>query len=95
MPRQSHLGLPQHASPRRLSLASPFQSYNAKKMPSRLRFEPLVAFFVLSVSQDANHICLCHVLTNRSQHGVDMNTPLVTPDGFPRADIDVVQSMHE
>jgi len=27
-----------------------------------------------------------------SQHGVDMNTSLLTPDGFPRADIDVAQS---
>ena len=26
------------------------------------------------------------------QHGVDMNTSLLTPDGFPRADIDVAQS---
>jgi len=26
------------------------------------------------------------------QHGVDMNTRLLTPDGFPRADIDVAQS---
>ncbi|CAI4216802.1 unnamed protein product [Parascedosporium putredinis] len=24
-------------------------------------------------------------------HGVDMNTPLLTPDGYPRADIDVAQ----
>lgn len=27
-----------------------------------------------------------------AQHGVDMNTRLLTPDGFPRADIDVAQS---
>lgn len=27
------------------------------------------------------------------QHGVDMNTNLLTSDGFPRADIDVAQSM--
>lgn len=27
-------------------------------------------------------------------HGVDMNTPLLTPGGFPRADIDVPQSMY-
>lgn len=26
------------------------------------------------------------------QHGVDMNTPLLTRDGYPRADIDVAQS---
>lgn len=26
-------------------------------------------------------------------HGVDMNTSLLTPDGFPRADLDVAQSM--
>lgn len=26
------------------------------------------------------------------QHGVDMNTSLLTHDGFPRADIDVAQS---
>lgn len=26
------------------------------------------------------------------QHGVDMNTALLTRDGFPRADIDVAQS---
>jgi hypothetical protein len=26
------------------------------------------------------------------QHNVDMKTPLVTDDGFPRADIDVAQS---
>lgn len=26
------------------------------------------------------------------QHGVDMNTSLLTSDGFPRADIDVAQS---
>jgi 26S proteasome non-ATPase regulatory subunit 9 len=26
------------------------------------------------------------------QHGVDMNTSLLTRDGFPRADIDVAQS---
>lgn len=25
-------------------------------------------------------------------HGVNMNTPLMTPDGFPRADLDVAQS---
>ena len=25
-------------------------------------------------------------------HGVDMNTPLMTPDGFPRADLDIAQS---
>jgi hypothetical protein len=29
----------------------------------------------------------------RLQHGVDMNTSLLNPDGFPRADIDVAQSM--
>ena len=28
------------------------------------------------------------------QHGVDMNTRLTTPDGFPRADLDVAQSMY-
>ncbi|TVY45119.1 26S proteasome non-ATPase regulatory subunit [Lachnellula occidentalis] len=27
-----------------------------------------------------------------ASHGVDMNTRLITPDGFPRADIDVAQS---
>ncbi len=32
-------------------------------------------------------------LTRGDQHGVDMNTSLLTPDGFPRADIDVAQSM--
>ena len=26
------------------------------------------------------------------QHNVDMNTSLTTPDGFPRADLDVAQS---
>lgn len=26
------------------------------------------------------------------KHGVDMNTPLLTRDGYPRADIDVAQS---
>jgi hypothetical protein len=31
--------------------------------------------------------------TNYEQHGVDMNTRLITPDGFPRADLDVAQSM--
>src|SRR5436309_4799992 len=31
------------------------------------------------------------VLT-RLQHKVDMSTPLTTPDGFPRADLDVAQS---
>jgi hypothetical protein len=31
--------------------------------------------------------------TDKRQHGVDMNTNLLTPDGFPRADIDVAQSM--
>ena len=25
------------------------------------------------------------------KHGVDMNTSLTTPDGFPRSDIDVAQ----
>ena len=25
-------------------------------------------------------------------HGVNMDTPLMTPDGFPRADLDVAQS---
>lgn len=30
--------------------------------------------------------------TNGSQHRVNMDTPLLTPDGFPRADIDVPQS---
>jgi len=30
--------------------------------------------------------------SNGIKHGVDMNTPLVTRDGFPRADIDVAQS---
>jgi hypothetical protein len=30
--------------------------------------------------------------TDELQHGVDMNTTLLTPDGFPRADIDVAQS---
>jgi 26S proteasome non-ATPase regulatory subunit 9 len=30
---------------------------------------------------------------NVIQHGVDMNTRLITPDGFPRADLDVAQSM--
>lgn len=25
-------------------------------------------------------------------HGVNMSTPLMTPDGFPRADLDVAQS---
>ncbi|TGO08989.1 hypothetical protein BTUL_0183g00030 [Botrytis tulipae] len=29
-----------------------------------------------------------------SGHGVDMNTRLLTPDGFPRADLDVAQSKH-
>jgi 26S proteasome regulatory subunit N4 len=28
----------------------------------------------------------------RLKHGVDMNTRLTTPDGFPRADLDVAQS---
>lgn len=28
-----------------------------------------------------------------SQHGVNMDTPLTTAGGFPRADIDVAQSM--
>lgn len=28
---------------------------------------------------------------NSPQHGVNMNTPLTTPDGFPRADLDVAQ----
>lgn len=31
------------------------------------------------------------LLLTKSQHGVNMNTPLTTPDGFPRADIDVAQ----
>lgn len=26
------------------------------------------------------------------QHGVNMETPLTTPDGFPRNDIDIAQS---
>lgn len=30
-------------------------------------------------------------LTDHLQQKVDMNTPLVTPDGFPRSDIDVAQ----
>lgn len=32
--------------------------------------------------------------TDRFQHGVDMNTPLTTFDGFPRDDIDVAQSTY-
>lgn len=32
--------------------------------------------------------------TDSSQHGVDMNTRLITPDGFPRADLDVAQSLN-
>jgi 26S proteasome non-ATPase regulatory subunit 9 len=35
---------------------------------------------------------MCFVADIRAQHGVDMNTPLLTRDGFPRADIDVAQS---
>lgn len=31
-------------------------------------------------------------LTRSTQHGVDMNTSLLTHDGFPRSDIDVAQS---
>ena len=31
---------------------------------------------------------------NRSQHNVTMNTPLVDPEGFPRADIDVYAIRH-
>jgi len=33
--------------------------------------------------------------TSIKKHGVDMNTSLLTPDGFPRADIDVAQSKDE
>ena len=29
-----------------------------------------------------------------SQHNVDMDTPLLTRDGYPRSDIDVAQSRH-
>jgi hypothetical protein len=32
-------------------------------------------------------------LLTRVQHNVNMDTPLLTRDGFPRADIDVAQSM--
>lgn len=34
-------------------------------------------------------------MANNFQHGVDMNTNLMTPDGFPRADLDVAQSEHK
>jgi len=50
----------------------------------------------LSSILDSVRLCLypagilCLIL---SQHHVDMNTPLLTSDGFPRADIDVAQSM--
>ncbi|KAL1962171.1 hypothetical protein VTN77DRAFT_517 [Rasamsonia byssochlamydoides] len=37
---------------------------------------------------EAELSALSSVLTS---HGVDMNTPLLTPDGFPRNDIDVAQ----
>ncbi|KAK0249469.1 putative 26S proteasome regulatory subunit [Friedmanniomyces endolithicus] len=40
---------------------------------------------------DSTGPAVAHQLMRRRQHKVTMTTPLLTPDGFPRADIDVAQ----